>query len=192
MFLLLGVLIKLLFSIYDYILLFIFLGCDSKYFFDLIEGAWGEQPDLETSPQTEDEPVPKSLSLVPPCRQLLHPRNHPSPIPHLPSILYPLGKSELWLVFPAINDPSYELWEGDKKKYYCLTCGNSTGNHDSALTHVCRDHLTIVLSCHYCNFSSPSFSTLRKHINDKHAGLPVQVAPSSEESKFETVITLPQ
>ena len=49
----------LLFSIYSVLCFFFFLGCDSKHFFDLIEGAWGEQLDLETSPQTEDEPAPK-------------------------------------------------------------------------------------------------------------------------------------
>ena len=93
---------------------------------------------------------------------------------------------------PASQRPSYELWNGDKKNYYCQICGNATGNHDSALTHVCRDHLNIVLSCHYCNFPSPSFSTLKKHVTDKHAGLPVQAAPSSKGQKFETIVTLPQ
>ena len=41
------------------ILLFSFIGCDAKHFFNLIEGAWGEQLDLETPPQDEDEPAPK-------------------------------------------------------------------------------------------------------------------------------------
>ena len=98
MFLLLCVLIILLFSI--------FLGCDSKYFFDLIEGAWGEQPDLETPPQNEDEPAPKRFKTGSPT-----PSTASSTIssvfffhiPHLPSILYPLGKSELWLAFLPVD-----------------------------------------------------------------------------------------
>ena len=56
MFLLLGVLNN---ATIFYVFIFFFLVCDPKHFFDLIEGAWGEQPDLETSPQTEDEPAPK-------------------------------------------------------------------------------------------------------------------------------------
>ena len=30
---------------------------DAKHFFNLIEGAWGEQPNLETPPKDEDEPA---------------------------------------------------------------------------------------------------------------------------------------
>ena len=93
---------------------------------------------------------------------------------------------------PASQRPSYELRDGETKKYYCQVCGNVTGNHDSALTHMRRAHLNIVLACHYCDFCSPSFATLKKHVSDKHAGLPVQVAPPSGEQKFETTVTLPQ
>ena len=53
-------------------------------------------------------------------------------------------------------------------------------------------HLNIMLACHYCDFCSPSFATLKKHVSDKHAGLPVQVAPPSGEQKFEATVTLPQ
>ena len=94
---------------------------------------------------------------------------------------------------PASQRPSDELRDGETKKYHCQVCRNATGNHDSALTHMHRAHLNIVLACHYCDFSSPSFATLKKHVSDKHAGLPVQAAPPSEEQKFEiTIVTLPQ
>ena len=93
---------------------------------------------------------------------------------------------------PASQRPNYELRDGDKKKYYCQLCGNASGNHDSTLTHVCRDHLNIVLCCHYCDFFSPSFSTLKKHVSAKHLRLPVQAAPSSGDQKFEATVILPQ
>ena len=93
---------------------------------------------------------------------------------------------------PASQRPSYELWDGKTKKYYCQVCGNATGNHDSALIHMHHAHLNIMLACHYCDFYSPSFATLKKHVSDKHAGLPVQAAPPSGEQKFETTVTRPQ
>ena len=78
MFLLLCVLKILLFSI--------FLGCDSKHFFDLIEGAWGEQPDLETPPQKEDEPAPKRFKTGSPtlstASSTISSISHPPPTKH--------------------------------------------------------------------------------------------------------------
>ena len=118
----------------------------------------------------------------------LHPRNSRpgSPTPStasstMSSISHPLPAKHYippWEVRAlagrnASQRPIYELRDGDKKNYYCQLCGNVTGNHDSALTHVCHDHLNIALCCHYCDFFSPSFSTLKKHVSDKHPGLPV-------------------
>ena len=151
-----------------------------------------EQLDLETPPQDEDEPAPKRFKTGSPtpstASSTMSSVSHPPPTKH--SIL-PWEVRALAGI-PASQRPSYELQDGDKKKYHCQICGNATGNHNSALTHIHCDHLNIVLSCHYCDFSSPSFSTLKKHVSDKHTGLPVQVAPSSEEQKFETIVTLPQ
>ena len=77
-------------------------------------------------------------------------------------------------------------WE----KVYCQICGNPMGNHDSDLTHVCWAHLNIVLVCHYCNFSSPSFVTLKKHVTDKHVGLLIQAVSVPEEEKLQVEATI--
>ena len=66
------------------------------------------------------------------------------------------------------------------------------GNHDSTLTHVRHIHLNIILACHYCDFVTPSFATLKKHICDKHASLPLQAAPASKEEATVLRATLPE
>ena len=66
------------------------------------------------------------------------------------------------------------------------------GNHDSALMHVRRSHLNIVLACHYCNFVTSSFATLKKHVLDKHAGLPIQAVSVSKEETNVLRVTLPK
>ena len=171
---------------------FFFLGCDAKYFFNLIEGAWGEQPDLESSPLDEDEPTSKKFKSSSPspstASSTTSSLSRPPPSKHY----IPPWEVGALAGIPANQRPIYETREGDKKKYYCQLCGNATGNHDSALTHVRREHLNLVLSCHYCDFFSPSFATLKKHVTDKHPGLPIQSAPPSGHQKFETTVTLPQ
>ena len=37
--------------------LLLITGCNAKHLFHLIQGSWGEQPDVESPPQDEDEPV---------------------------------------------------------------------------------------------------------------------------------------
>ena len=127
-------------------------------------------------------PPPVPLHLQP--FLLLPPDNLP------PSISFTLGKLEHSLVFLLGSDLAMNCATAKQKKYYCQICGNATGKHNSTLTHVCHIHLNIVLGCHYCDFASPSFSTLKKHVSDKHTGLPVQATPPSEEQKLEmTVLT---
>ena len=152
----------------------------------------GEQLDSETFPQDEDEPAPKKFKTGSPSPSTAS--STTSSISHLPPTKHYIPPWEVRALagIPANQRPIYELRDGDKKKCYCQICANATSNHDSSLTHVRRDHLNIVLCCYYCDFSSPSFSTLKKHVLDKHPGLPVQSAPSSGDQKFETIVTLPQ
>ena len=78
------------------------IGCDVKHLFNLIEGSWGEQPDMETPPKDEDEPVFKKFrasSPTPPAPLHLQLFLPPPPDNIPPSISFPLGKLEHWLVF---------------------------------------------------------------------------------------------
>lgn len=85
---------------------------------------------------------------------------------------------------PARKRPSYELRDLKEKKYYCPECGNSTGNHETALTHVRRDHLHIALACPYCEgWQSPSYNTYRDHFTAKHPGALMQAPPVEEEDQ---------
>ena len=156
----------------------------------------GEQLDLETPPKDEDEPAFKRFKASSPTSSTASASSTTSSsTPRQPPSKHFIPPWEVGALagIPASQRPSYELRDGETKKYYCQVYGNATGNHDSALTHMCHVHLNIVLSCHYCDFSSPSFATLKKHVSDKHAGLPLQAAPPSEEPKFKTtIVTLPQ
>ena len=147
---------------------------------------------METPPQDVDEPAPKKLKTGFPtpstASSTMSSISRPPPTKHY----IPPWEVGALAGIPASQRPNYELWDSDKKKYYCQLCGNATSNHDSALTHVHHDHLSIVLCCHYHDFFSPSFSTLKKHVSDKHPGLPVKVAPSSGDQKYEMTVTLPQ
>ena len=147
---------------------------------------------METPPQDEDEPATKKFKTSSPTPSTAS--STMSSITHPPPATHYIPPCEVGALagIPSSQRPSYELQDSDKKKYYCQICGNTTGNHDSALTNVHHDHLNIVLSCHYCDFFSPSFSTLKKHVSDKHPGLPLQVASSSGDQKFEMTFTFPQ
>ena len=172
-------------------MLFFIIGCDAKHFFNLIEGAWGEQPDLEKPPKDEDEPAFKRFktsSPTPSTASSSSTMSSSTPLPPPVKHFIPPWEVGALAGIPASQRPSYELHDGETKKYYCQVCGNATGNHDSTLTHMHRAHLNIVLACHYCDFSSPSFTTLKKHVSDKHASLPVQVVHPSGEQKFETLL----
>lgn len=50
LFLLLYIILSTFYFIFYSILLLFIIGCDAKHFFNLIEGAWGEQPDIESPP----------------------------------------------------------------------------------------------------------------------------------------------
>ena len=173
--------------------LLLIIGCDAKHLFNLIEGSWGEQLDVETPPKEENEPVFKKFKASSPTPSSASasstvssatPKQSPTKYFILPWEVGALAS------IPAKQWPSYELRDSETKKYYCQICGNGTENHDSMLTHVCHIHLNIILGCHYCDFASPSYATLKKYVSDKHAGLPVQVAPPSEEPKSEMTIIM--
>ena len=111
----------------------------SKHFFNLIEGAWGEQPDLETPPQDEDEPAPKRFKTGSPTQSTASASStisssapHPPPTKHF----IPPWEVRALAGIPTSQRPIYELRDGKTKKYYCQVCGNVTGNHESTLTHM--------------------------------------------------------
>ena len=153
---------------------------------------------METPPEEEDRPVFKKFKASSPTPSSASASSTVSSMtPRQPPTKYFIPPWEVGALagIPARQWPSYELRDSETKKYYCQICGNGTGNHDSVLTHVHHVHLNIILGCHYCDFASPSYATLKKHFSNKHAGLPVQAAPRSEEPKSEMTIimaTLPQ
>lgn len=154
--------------------LLLIIGCDAKHLFDLIQGSWGEQPDVESPPQDEDEAVFKKFRASSPTPLTTSiSLTISSSTPRQPPTMYFIPPWEVGALasIPARQQTTYELCDTGTKKYYFPTCGNATGNHDSLLTHVCQIHLNIVLGCHYCDFVTPSFSTLKKHVSDKHVGL---------------------
>lgn len=166
-----------------------------KHLFNLIEGLWGEQPDLETPPLDEDKPAFKRFktsSSTPSTASISSTTS--SSIPKQPPTKHfiPPWEVRALVGIPTNQHPSYELCESETKKYYCPTCGNAMGNHDSTLTHVRCSHLNIVLACHYCNFVTPSFATLKKHVFDKQAGLPIQAVPISKEETNVLRVTSPK
>ena len=137
----------LLFHIYFFkILLLFIIGCDAKHFLNLIKGSWGEQPDLETPPKDEDEPAFKRFKASSPMPSTASASSTISPsTPQQPPTKHFIPPWEVGALagIPASQRPSYELRDGETKKYYCQVCGNATGNHNSVLTHVCRIHLNI-------------------------------------------------
>ena len=148
---------------------------------------------METPPEDKDEPVPKKFKASSPTPSSDSASSTVfSATPRQPPTKHFIPP---WEVGALAGIPSYELGDSEMKKYYCLICGNGRGNHDSVLAHVCCIHLNIFLGMPLLQFHIPSLSTLKKHVSNKHAGLPVQAAPPSEEQKLETTVimaTLPQ
>lgn len=162
----------------------------------MIEGTWGEQSDDDKGPEDEDDgppakkfrgpsPTPStasssgakpSTSGTPPTRYLIQ----PCELPSLAGL-------------PARVRPVYELRDAQKKSYYCQICGISNGNHNSAITHVRRDHLNLVLACPYCEkYDTPSWETLEKHMGKFHKGLPIQAPPGADETDAALAMALAQ
>ena len=144
---------------------FIFAGCNARHFFDMIEGAWGEQSD--------DDVADPSADTAPPSAKKSR-TTSPSPATAGPPSRYIVQPGEAAKAgIPTGSLPSFELQDSDKKSYYCVLCDYSNRNHDSALTHVRRSHLQMALGCLYCSFSSPSYKTYKEHVEGKHAGFPL-------------------
>ena len=91
-----------------------------KHFFNLIKGAWGEQPDIETPPQEEDEPpIKKSRTSLPTPSTTSVSSTASSSTPKQPPVKHFIPPWEVGVLvgIPANQHPSYELWDGETKKY---------------------------------------------------------------------------
>ena len=87
-------------------------------FFNLIEGAWGEQLDLETPPKDEDEPAFKRFKTSFPTPSTASTSSTmSSSTPRPPPIKHFIPPWEVGALagIPASQRPSYELQDGETK-----------------------------------------------------------------------------
>ena len=107
-------------------MLFFIIGCDAKHFFNLIEGAWGEQLDLETPPKDEDEPAFKRFKTSSPTPSTASASSTmSSSTPRPPPVKHFIPPWEVGALagIPASQRPSYELRDGETKNIIAKSVG---------------------------------------------------------------------
>ena len=153
------------------------VGSKTSALWDLLEDLFGKMSEAE---EEESPPSKRNQSKDKPSTSCLAPSvltsasTIPQPAPTKTTVIFPMKKSSLHSsgLKPEYL-PVHEKLTHNKAIYLCgFYCGYNAQSRATVCTHICKEHLHIMLGCPHCEHCVWSTDAWAKHIYTHHLVFP--------------------